>query len=203
MAFQLAPHPTPAASDGLPAWPRRPPRDLGDRGRLLPRRVQLDARRIPRRRSVLRRVRVPHHLVADRGARAHGRHRTASVLAPPGPTAVAGVVRDVDRRRSMDCGVRNRTAAVRHASRFPAGPLLLRQLGADLRGSAVLRKLLAVAAPLEPCRRGAVVPLLAADLRVAHTRQQTHRRHRSIGPDRGGRGDVDHVAPRIPDRVDI
>ncbi len=69
LALRFAADSSSAEADGLSAGSRRVAGDLGHRRHLVPRRLRLDARRIPRRRGLLRRVRVPHHVVADRGAR--------------------------------------------------------------------------------------------------------------------------------------
>ena len=57
--------------------PRRPAGDRGHRGPALPRRYQLDAGRVPRRRRVLRDQRLPHHDAAARRA-PQPRRRSAS-----------------------------------------------------------------------------------------------------------------------------
>ena len=46
--------------------PRRPARVRGHRGAALPRRPELDPRRVPRRRRLLRDQRLPHHVAAAR-----------------------------------------------------------------------------------------------------------------------------------------
>ena len=72
---------------------------VGDRRDLLPRRVLVDARRVLRRRGVLRRVRLPHHLAAARRAGPVRPHQPRPVLAAPRPAAAAGPVHRARRRR--------------------------------------------------------------------------------------------------------
>ena len=53
----------------------------------------LDPGRLPRRRHLLRRQRLPHHVVDDRGVGPHRRRRPPPVLAAPGPAAAARALR--------------------------------------------------------------------------------------------------------------
>ena len=59
-----------------------------------------------RRRGVLRRVRLPHHDAAHRGAGAPRAGRPRPVLAAPGPPAAAGARRDAGRGRHRHAGRR-------------------------------------------------------------------------------------------------
>ena len=106
----------------------------------LPRRLLLDARRVLRRRGVLRGVRVPHHLAAPRGARANGSVSFGAVLAAARPAAAAGALRRAGRRRRLGRVRGIGRAAVATAARHPVVDLLRRQLGPDPRRRAVLRR---------------------------------------------------------------
>ena len=78
------------AHDSLSAGARRPARPGGDRRPAVPRRRQLDDRRLPRRLGVLHPVGVPDHVAAgprDGDDRPGGRR---PVLRPPGATVAAG-----------------------------------------------------------------------------------------------------------------
>ena len=97
--------PTPAPARHavrLPARPRRAAGAVGDRGDPVPRRVLVDAGRVDRRRGVLRRLRVPDHVAAARGARPHRCRRPGRVLVAAGPPAAPRSVRHARRRRA--CG---------------------------------------------------------------------------------------------------
>ncbi len=158
--------------------------DLGDRGHLLPRRVRLDARWVPRCRGVLRRVRIPHHLVAaSRRRERTGGVRLCAVLAATCPTTVAGAVRDADRRRRVGrvCSERPSSSptciviSCRASSTSPTGGRS--SAGAQYFGNfSPLRHLWSLAVEEQ------WYLLWPTDLRAADPTQPSHRRHRSIDP---------------------
>ncbi len=126
----------------------------------------MDARRVLRRRGLLRRVRLPHHVAAARGARALGRIDWAS-SGCAGPDACC--------RRWSPCSWSSR-AWTRSPARAEQRSQLRRDLpwsifyvdnwGQILGGRAVLRRRpAAAAAPVEPGGRGAVVPRVAGGVR--------------------------------------
>ena len=88
---------------------------------LLPRRILVDARRLLRRRGVLRRVGVPDHVAAARGARPPRQHLVRRLLDAARPAAAAGALRRA--RRGRRCGPRS-----------PARPSSDRNSGATSRG---------------------------------------------------------------------
>ena len=70
----------------------------------------LVARRVPRRRGVLRDQRLPDHAAADRRARAHRPGQPGPVLAAAGPPAAAGAVHAADRGHDLHRAVPARRA---------------------------------------------------------------------------------------------
>ena len=169
------------ALDGLSAGARRAARPVGDRRDLLSRRFLVDARRVLRRRGVLRGVRLPHHVAVARRAGSHRRHQARSVLATPRSTPAAGSVHRPCRGRGVVDLRRQRRAAVGAAARPAVGDLLRRQLGADRRRRALLQRRSATPpARLEPGRRGAVVPVLAAGVRRSPPHPPVPLRHRRV-----------------------
>ncbi len=88
-------HPGPGdapTSTRLPTRARRAARRQRDGGHPVPRRGVVDARRVPRCRGVLRRLGLPHHRAAARGAQRHRRDRPAPVLDPSSPSTAAGAL---------------------------------------------------------------------------------------------------------------
>ena len=186
------------AVDGLPAGARRPARDLGDRGHLLPRRVRLDARRLLRRRSVLRGLRLPDHVTADRGARTNRADRAAPVLGAPGAPVAAGTRCGARHGGDVDGRVRVRRTAFPDATRPAVVDVLRRQLGPGPWRRALLRggRSTAAPAPVEPRGRGAVVPDLAVRVRAVDApAAHTDAMRRLAGRPRGRDHDVHVLAP--------
>ena len=94
-----------------------------------------------RRRGVLRRLRVPHHVAAARRARGHRPGAPRPVLAAPGPAAAAGAGDRAGRRRHGGAGGRHVGRAAGAAAARPAVVgRLPRQLGPDPRRRPVLRR---------------------------------------------------------------
>ena len=126
----------------------------------------MDPRRLVRRRGVLRRVRVPHHVAAARRARARRADRLGAFWLRRARRLLPALGRDARRRRRRDAGDRLGRPARRAAPRPAVGDRLPRQLGPDRRRRPVLRRRpAAAAAPVEPGDRGAVLPRLAAGVR--------------------------------------
>ncbi len=184
----------------LPAGDRRPPGSSRARRVLLPRRRQLDAGRLPRRRRLLRDQRLPDHLAAAARVPRAGQRAAGPLLAAPGAAAAAGGRRpdrgDDDRRRDPRARPDRRPA--RRRDRLA---LLLRQLALHLRRRLLLRTVpgaVAVHPPLVALGRGAVLPLLAAGLRrrdeAVRPRPAAARRPRRRA--RLGRSRLDPVRPR-------
>ena len=165
----------------VPAGARRHARDRRGRGDDLPRQRRLAGWRIPRRRGVLRHQRLPDH------AAAHGRARAAR---PDRPAAFWGR----RARRLLPALLPMLFLLLSYTMLFRAselgklrgdlvgGPVLRVELVPDLGrpGVHVGQRLRAVAAPLEPRGRGAVLP------RLAHRddADAPARRHPAAGADR-------------------
>ena len=120
--------------------------------------------RVPRRRGVLRHQRLPDHAAADRRARAVGTGADRPVLRAAGPAAAA---RRCTRcsccsRRTRRCSGATRSASC--AATCIAGLTYVSnwyQIWVG-QGYTATRRLRPAAPPLEPRRRGAVLPALAA-----------------------------------------
>ena len=154
----------------------------------------MDARRVRRRRGVLRRLGLPDHRPAPRRARPQPAHQPPAVLAAPSAPAAPGAVHDADGDGGVGDDRRHRRRARPAAPRPAVGDLLRRQLGPDHRRRAVLvRRSTAAASPVEPRRGRAVVPAVAAVVRGAEHPAAAPPRRR--GGARGGvaRGDDRHV----------
>ena len=158
----------------------------------------VDARRVDRRRGVLRRLRVPDHVALARRARGVVPHRPRAVLAAARTAAAAGARRRPRGGGGGDARRRFGGAARRRATGHAVGARLSRQLGPDRRRRAVLRRRpTAAPAPVEPGDRGAVLPVVATGLRRPDALAAEHggdrppaRRHRP------GVDGVDVLAPR-------
>ena len=121
------------------------------------------ARRVPRRRGLLRHLRLPDHAAADRRARAHRPRRPARLLRAARPAAAAGAARPARRHHDLHDAVparRARAAARRRHRRARLRVELVPDLGRP--GLHRVRRLRPAAPPLEPRRRGAVLPRVAA-----------------------------------------
>ena len=153
----------PPGAHALHARPRRAPRVRGHRRAALPRDPELDPRRVPRRRRVLRDQRVPDHVAAPGGVPEPGPHRAGPVLPSARPATAARAVPAARGGRPLRRHLparRGHEAARRHRR----GPLLRHQLVADLPQPLVLRGRgppAAAPTPLVARGRGAVLPDLA------------------------------------------
>ena len=67
------------------------------------------AGRLPRRRGLLRHLRLPDHAAADLGEGAHVDRRHEALLVPAGAPPAAGAVHDADRDHDLDVVVRSRS----------------------------------------------------------------------------------------------
>ena len=142
--------------------PRRRPRLRGAGGDRVPPLAQAGARRVPRRRRLLRDQRLPHHhAAAPRGQplRSHRSDRVLDPAGPPAPPRARPRGRDEHRggvAREPGPARRRRPADGRRAH-------LQQQLARDLGGVRLLRRHLAgpVRDLLVPRGRGAVLPVLA------------------------------------------
>jgi hypothetical protein len=189
------------------ALPPRTRRDAGagrDRGDGVPRQQRLAPRRLPRRRGVLRDQRVPDHPAPDRRTRAQRHRQPAALLSAPRPPAAARAVRPAHRALALHRPVQ--TGRARPAPRR-------RDRGTDVRvelvpdlgraGVHLDGRLRPASPPLEPRRRGAVLPALAVDhdradparpaatagdgqvvVRRRHRRDRSDGRADAAGPDR-------------------
>ena len=142
--------------------PRRAARPGDPRGAPLPPRPDLAARRVPRRRRLLRRLRLPHHHPA--GARAGHRrpHRPARLLVAPRAAAAPRTAGLRAGRRAARPAQRGRPAR-RHRAAGAGRHHVHLELARDPRRNRLLRGHLTTAAdePVVPRRRGAVLPALA------------------------------------------
>ncbi len=185
--------------DGLPARPRRAAGGLGDRDHAVPRRVHVDARRLLRRGGVLRRLRVPDHHAAGRGAGAFRADLVAQLLGPAGPPAAPCARGPPRHRRHRHPDRRHRQPGLDAAARLPVVDLLPQQLGPDPRRRPVLGgRPAAAAAPVDARDRGAVLPRVAAGVRRP---RQVRAQDRRPGARRPG-GGVDGAVVRHPRRRD-
>ena len=126
----------------------------------------VDARRLLRRRGVLRRLRVPDHHAAGRGARALRADLVARLLGPAGPPAAPCARGPPRHRRRRHPDRRHRQPGHDAAAGLPVVDLLPQQLGPDPRRRPVLGgRPAAAAAPMDARDRGAVLPRLAAGVR--------------------------------------
>ena len=117
---------------------------------------------LSRRRGVLRDLGLPDHAAADLRTRAHVPDLAAQVLDTTGATPAPGAVHDDDDRGRVDGGVQGqgpRSTARRRGRRAALRVELLPDLGRA--GVHRCWRLRAAAPPVEPRRRGAVLPVLA------------------------------------------
>ena len=153
----------------------------------------MGARRVPRRRHVLRPLRFPDHVAARRRVGATRRHQLRRILgaagASPAPRAAARAPRRRRLRRARSAG----RAARRPARRRTGHPFLRRELALHRVGSVVLRTVhrgVAAAAHVVTRDRRAVLSRVAAD----HVRVPAPRAWAALAPRprvRGRRGGVD------------
>ena len=176
----------------VPTRARRPPRGRGGRRDRLSPRIPVGPRRLPRRRHVLRPVRLPHHQPAPDGSQSGGTHRPAGVLDPPRPPTAPGASARPRGDRGL-CGVVDtHRRASRSALRRAVRALLFGQLALHRRQQLVLR----------PVRR-AVAPrahLVARDRGAVLRGVATRRRGVSVprtGPPRHARRDRSECRARI------
>src|SRR4030088_632897 len=148
---------------GLPARARRPPGAGHYRGPALPRRRRMGAGWPARGRSVLRRLRLSHHVATDRRAAERRPDRPRGVLPPPGPAIAAG-----PGGGSVHDGRRARDLLAQRSRPFPGGSGCLIRLRHQLvvhRPAPVLlhrqRQAIAVPAPVVARTGGTVLPPVA------------------------------------------
>src|SRR5262249_27383269 len=136
----------------------------GPRRPALPRRRDVDAGWVPRRRPLLRVERLPHHDAAARRVGSERPHRATRLLgsprapSPPGARARAGGYRPVRIR------VRGSRPALRHPRRLVRRDRLRRELALRLLGPELLpavQRAVAVPAHVVTRDRGTVLPALA------------------------------------------
>ena len=149
----------------LSSRPRRHARDRGRRRDDLPRQPLVVARRVPRRRGVLRDQRLPDHAAADRRGRAQRVTSTSKQfwIRRARRLLPALFVMLLGRRRLHRAVLQPRPGV--DPRRPDRRALLRQQLVPDLgrRGLHRRRGVRAVAPPLVARRRGAVLPAVAAD----------------------------------------
>ena len=188
----------------VPAGARR---DAGARrrgGDGVPRQLGVAPGRVPRRRGLLRHLRLPDHAAADRRARALRHGEPARLLPAAGPPVAAGAVHAAHRDHGVHRAVaarRARPAAGRRHRRHHVRLELVPDLGRP--GLHRDGRLRAAAAPVVVGGGGAVLPDLAGrddpaaagrataparrQLGSAHRRPRHHRRDGRpllLGPDR-------------------
>ena len=155
-----------AAVAGVAALPRRPP-----------------DRRLPRRRPLLRPLRLPDHLAAARRVATHRRDRARRLLGPPRPPPPprARAWCSSASRSTASCFARPDRARPASAA-TPSPPRLRRQLARHLRRTrataSIFSRPLAARPHVEPRDRGAVLRGLAARLRRPRSRGGTTHRPR-------------------------
>ena len=174
------------------AVPPRAGRVAGARrrgGHRVPRQQRLAARRVPRRRGVLRHQRLPDHAAAHRRARADGPGAPAPVLVGAGAATAAGAVHHADRPDGVHGGLPARcprSAAWRRDRRARLRVQLVPDLGRP--GVHRVRRLRPATSPVEPGRGGAVLPAVAAGDDRHPAPRGAARAERELGPRRRCRG---------------